>query len=105
MYCAEHAQVENRRYNRYQRDPDTAKRYGGAWRKIRDRFIAAHPLCELCQQDGRLTPAELVHHKTKLTDGGTHDWSNLQALCGSCHSRLHAEQGDRWQTSGQCVQK
>jgi 5-methylcytosine-specific restriction protein A len=36
----------------------------------------------------------MVHHKVRLTDGGTNDWNNLQALCTECHSRLHAERGD-----------
>jgi 5-methylcytosine-specific restriction protein A len=95
-FCEQHKQAENRRYNKYQRDPKTGKRYGSEWRKVRARFLTSHPLCELCHKDGRLTPAALVHHKRKLTDGGTHDADNLMALCDSCHSRLHAEQGDRW---------
>jgi len=48
----------------------------------------------MCKSDGRLTPATTVHHKVKLADGGTSDWSNLQALCRECHSRLHAGQRD-----------
>jgi 5-methylcytosine-specific restriction protein A len=95
-FCEQHKQAENRRYNKYQRDPKTGKRYGREWRKIRARFLSANPLCELCQKDGRLTPAALVHHQLKLTDGGTHDAEHPMALCDSCHSRLHAEQGDRW---------
>jgi 5-methylcytosine-specific restriction protein A len=82
------------RYNKFDRDPLSAKRYGSAWKKVRTAFLAEHPLCELCAGEERLTPAVLVHHKVKLTDGGTNDVSNLQALCGECHSRLHAEQGD-----------
>ena len=93
-YCPEHAKAEAARYNRYERDPQTNKRYGGTWRKVRAAFLAANPLCALCQQEGRLLPAELVHHKRKLSDGGTHDWENLQALCSECHSRLHASQED-----------
>ena len=29
-----------------------------------------YPICEACNAEGRLTPAEIVHHKRKLTDGG-----------------------------------
>jgi 5-methylcytosine-specific restriction protein A len=53
-------------------------------------------LCELCWHGGKLTAADTVHHKQALQEGGTHDRANLQALCESCHSRLHAQQGDRW---------
>jgi len=87
-YCEEHRQIAERHYNKYQRDPDTNQRYGRAWRRIRARYIQAHPLCEQCQSEGRLTPAEEVHHIRPLTDGGTHDNRNLMALCKSCHSRI-----------------
>lgn len=93
-YCETHAREEAKRYNYYDRDPETNKRYGGAWEKIRAAFLSANPLCALCWREGRLTPATLVHHKRKLTSGGTNDRSNLQALCSGCHSRLHAKQGD-----------
>ena len=42
------------------------------------------------QWDGRLTPAEEVHHKVPLSEGGTHARDNLIALCKSCHARIHA---------------
>jgi 5-methylcytosine-specific restriction protein A len=58
--------------------------------------MMTHPLCELCQAEGKLKPADLVHHKRKLTDGGTNEWENLMALCNECHSRLHAKEGDRF---------
>jgi 5-methylcytosine-specific restriction protein A len=93
-FCEEHGKAEAKRYNHYDRDPDSGRRYSGTWKKIRAAFLAAHPLCELCLKDGRLTPATLVHHRRKLTDGGTNDRDNFQALCQECHSRLHASQGD-----------
>ena len=93
-FCEEHAKAEAKRYNRYDRDPGTSKRYRGSWVRIRAAFLKANPLCESCKAEGRLTPAVLVHHQRKLTDGGTNDWLNLQALCQACHSRIHAKQGD-----------
>jgi len=93
-YCPEHATAEAARYNRYGRDRETGKRYGRPWKQIRAAFITAHPLCEVCWSAGRLTPATLVHHKVKLTDGGTNAWENLMALCMRCHSSIHAKRGD-----------
>lgn len=93
-YCENHTKAEAKRYNRYDRDPESNKRYGRSWARIRTAFLAAHPLCERCREEGRLTPAVMVHHKRRLIDGGTNDWNNLQALCSECHSRLHAESGD-----------
>ncbi|GHV07663.1 endonuclease [Clostridia bacterium] len=95
-YCPAHAKEDARNYERYRRDPATAKRYGGVWRKIRLVYLADHPLCEDCEKQGRLTPAEEVHHIKPLTDdpsragSGTHDFSNLRALCTSCHSAITA---------------
>ena len=93
-YCEPHAKQYAQEYEKYRRNPNTAKRYGSQWRKIRARYIAANPLCELCKSEGRFTPTEQVHHKVKVADGGTNDWENLQALCSECHSRLHAKQKD-----------
>ena len=46
---------------------------------------------------GFVTPAEIVHHKTPLTDSNISDlsvslsWDNLQALCRQCHAEVHEE--------------
>ena len=95
-FCEEHTKLEAKRYNRYQRDPASKKRYGSAWQKIRDLYIAAHPLCERCQKQGTLTPVEEVHHIVPLSKGGTHDESNLMSLCKPCHSEITAREGGRW---------
>jgi len=92
-FCDEHRQIAGRHYIKYQRDPDTNQRYGRAWKRIRDRYIAAHPLCEQCQSEGRLMLAQEVHHIRPLADGGTHDENNLMALCKSCHSRITIRDG------------
>jgi 5-methylcytosine-specific restriction protein A len=86
--------MAERQYNHYGRDPETNKRYGRAWKKIRARFLSKHPLCEQCKKAGRLTPAEEVHHILPLADGGTNDESNLMALCKSCHSKITAASGN-----------
>jgi len=118
-YCEEHEREENKRYERYDRDPATRKRYGRAWKRIRDSYAAAHPLCEECLKRSIYTPTEEIHHKLPLSKGcgspvetsrsqtekhrpsrqvrpGTHDRNNLMALCKSCHAKIHAEHGDRW---------
>ena len=97
QFCEEHEKQENRRYEKYDRDPAVRRRYGRAWKRIRDRYAAKHPFCEECQKKGVLRPVEEVHHKLPLAEGGTHDESNLVSLCQPCHARIHAERGDRWQ--------
>lgn len=95
-FCDEHARMEDKHYRRYQRDPSINRRYGSVWRKIRARYLAAHPLCEDCQKQGVVTPAAEVHHILPLAHGGSHDADNLRALCKTCHSRQSAKDGDRW---------
>mgnify|MGYP003983395543 CR=1 FL=1 len=87
-YCEEHRKNENSYYNKYKRDPETRKRYGTEWRKIRSRFIKLNPLCEECKKQNRVTPVEEVHHIIPLSKGGTHDFNNLMSLCKSCHSSI-----------------
>ena len=95
-FCDEHQRVVNKHYEKYQRDPATHKRYGATWRKIRARYVKAHPYCEICYQNGLMKEVEEVHHKIPLSQGGTHDFENLISLCKSCHSRIHAKDGTKW---------
>lgn len=99
-FCEEHEKLEAQRYEKYDRDPATRRRYGRAWKRIRDRYVAAHPLCEECKKQGKLTPTEEVHHILPLSKGGTHAESNLMALCKPCHSAITARDGDRWHPGG-----
>lgn len=99
-FCEEHAKAEVARYERDGRDRSAKRRYGRGWQRIRDRYIHAHPLCERCMAEGRYEKAEQVHHVLPLSEGGTHDESNLMSLCRECHARTHAERGDRWGQRG-----
>ena len=87
-FCALHRKQHNRDYNQRNRSPDHNKIYGRRWHTIRDAYIAWHPLCELCEAAGKLVPADVVHHKLPVNDGGDHSDSNLQSLCNSCHGRV-----------------
>ncbi len=95
QYCEVHMKEERDRYNKYERSPDTGKKYGRAWKRIRDRYAEAHPLCEMCLKEGRLTPVEEVHHILPISQGGDHRRSNLMSLCQSCHNKIHHDLGDR----------
>jgi len=94
-HCEKHQKEMDSRYNN-ERALLMRKRYGRHWKRIRDRYIRLHPLCEQCQKDGKLTPAGEVHHIVPLSKGGDHDEENLMALCTSCHSTITAKEGGRW---------
>jgi 5-methylcytosine-specific restriction protein A len=66
------------------------------WQMARRSHLAAHPLCELCEAEGRVTAAIDVHHKDSFMryDGVDRwymalDYRNLQSLCKRCHQRIH----------------
>jgi 5-methylcytosine-specific restriction endonuclease McrA len=83
-------------YDRRQRDPDAKRFYNStAWRECRALKLRANPACEVCYRDRRaVVRATHVHHVEELSEvpDKALDLSNLQALCGPCHSRLHARQ-------------
>jgi 5-methylcytosine-specific restriction protein A len=85
--CAEHGS----RWDHWRATPEGRRRsrgYGSRWTKVRDAYIAEHPLCEVC---GEAASAE-VNHKDGRTplDPGANEWSNLEALCLPCHRRAPA---------------
>lgn len=60
------------------------------WRKVRSRFLRAHPICSghpsACSE-----LASVVDHIKPISEGGAKlAWANLQALCSSCHGRKTA---------------
>lgn len=71
------------------------------WQQLRRAKLTTSPLCERCKEEGRITPAEEVHHITPVEDGLTvreketlmFDPHNLRALCHDCHVKTHTEIG------------
>ena len=76
-YCEKHKKEAVQIYDKYERSPDHKKKYGRACKRIRDKYAKAHPLCERCLKEGRVTPMEEVHHILPVNRGGTNDVSNL----------------------------
>lgn len=67
------------------------------WRRCRNDYLASKgSLCERCLANGRIIPADEVHHKIRLTSQNINDpnvslnWSNLEALCEECHRLEHS---------------
>ena len=58
------------------------------WRRLRAQQLARQPLCERHLKDGKLVPADTVHHRRPHKG----EWSvfvdveNLESVCASCHS-------------------
>jgi 5-methylcytosine-specific restriction protein A len=66
--------------------------YDYRWQRLREAHLASEPLCRMCLQAGRITPAVLVDHIVPINDGGAVlDDDNLQSLCRSCHDKKTAD--------------
>lgn len=74
--------------------PQTTRIRGRKLQRIRDRYLSAHPLCERCREQGRLTVAVEVDHRHALINGGVEDEfddANRCALCVACHAEKTTE--------------
>ena len=87
-YCSEH-ELTKRDYSAYDAKRSIRFYYTRRWRVLRDWYIQAHPLCEMCLSNNRVTPASEVHHVHEVKDGGRpFDRENLMALCHACHMEI-----------------
>lgn len=66
----------------------TARGYGYAWQKARERHLQAHPLCRMCEDEGKVVPASVVDHKIPHRGDMAVFWDqgNWQSLCATHHS-------------------
>ena len=85
----------------YKRECDDAKYYNSMpWRNLRAWYIKEHPFCERCQELGRVSLGEQVHHIIPFLVGASDkerwdlllDPDNLQTLCTACHHEIHNEE-------------
>ncbi len=71
------------------------------WTRLRRLRLSDHPLCERCEEEGRVTAATEVHHVIPVESGLTrqekerlmYDYFNLKALCHECHVKAHTDMG------------
>ena len=71
------------------------------WHQLRRAILTAHPLCQRCQEEGRIRSATEVHHIRPVEEGTNRrekltlmfDPHNLRALCHDCHVLTHTEMG------------
>ena len=68
-----------------------ALRTGARWRRMARQQLREHPVCQRCERDGRIIPAEVVHH----VNGVLHNRARLYvgpfaSLCKRCHDGVEA---------------
>lgn len=68
--------------------------YGGEWSRISKLFRKAHPVCQICN-DAMSEDVDHIRPFRSVTDPRRTDWSNLQALCRTCHMEKTRRQNER----------
>jgi 5-methylcytosine-specific restriction protein A len=62
------------------------------WRRLRDQQLTAHPLCQRCQDKGKVVPATVVHHINRHHgDPALFYTGPFASSCAPCHDSI--EQG------------
>ena len=80
------------------RRPTAAQRgYDRRWRRARAAFLVRHPLCALCQSQGRTVAATVVDHIVPHRGDRKLFWqqANWQPLCAPCHNGAKKREENR----------
>lgn len=93
-YLKKHQKQTMRSINKEERKViyDTAR-----WRKLRLAHLQQYPLCQLCQQKGKVVSAIDIHHIISFMSTNDHlkrmylaySPDNLMSLCKECHQQMH----------------
>lgn len=66
------------------------------WKKLKKSQQINHPMCEICQMEGKIKLQEHIHHIISFLDVPdeemlkyAYDSNNLMSVCADCHNRLH----------------
>jgi 5-methylcytosine-specific restriction enzyme A len=73
---------------RADKQSSTQRGYGYRWQQARLGYLQAHPLCVMCQAEGRVEAATVVDHKVPHRGDMASFWDrdNWQSLCSTHHS-------------------
>lgn len=95
-WAAKAAKQTSRQYDK-KHEEDRSFYWSTAWRKFRKWFLARHPLCEWCMEQGVVTAANEVDHRIPRRDRQdlALDEGNCRAACKSCHARYGAKASER----------
>lgn len=75
--------------------PPVARKTGHWLQRERAWLFARHPLCVVCEQQGRVTVATVRDHIVPLAEGGADTRANTQALCEACNQEKASRESVR----------
>lgn len=69
------------------------------WKSLRKRKLTDKPICEVCEESGKSTLAEEVHHKIPVESVSSEhqmkrlmfSYNNLMSVCHTCHAEIHRQ--------------
>jgi 5-methylcytosine-specific restriction protein A len=96
-FCAKHAEEykqDRLKADREQRETSAQRGYGYRWQQARKGFLAKHPLCVKCLEQGRTTEATVVDHIIPHKGDKVTFWDrdNWQSLCATHHNEKTARE-------------
>lgn len=93
-YCSKHT-AQRHAEDRQRRGSSSERGYGSRWQKYRKAYLARHPLCVMCRDEGRVGAAEVVDHVQDHKGNAALFWNpdNHRALCKRHHD-LRTDGGD-----------
>lgn len=56
------------------------------WKQLRKYKMTINPLCEDCEEQGKITEGHTVDHVKPRKQGGTDELSNLRTRCKRCNA-------------------
>lgn len=84
---------QNKIYKKNRKDTKEQNFYNSKeWIKTRNYILMRdNYLCQLCFKEGRIKPAEIVHHIEELKDAWDKrlEINNLISVCKNCHNKIH----------------
>lgn len=88
-YCDDHRRIVERQYDAC-RESSSKRGYNSRWQKARDTFLRRSPLCRMCHEEGRITPALIVDHIIPHRGDQELFWDtgNWQSLCKWHHDSV-----------------
>ena len=93
--CSDHPSIAGYRWGKA--GQQTARLNGHQNTLARKRLFARHPLCVMCEAEGRTSAAVIRDHIVPLAEGGTEDDANCQGLCQAHHDAKTHEESMRGQ--------
>ena len=95
-YCQNHQHLaqQAKRLHDLQRGTAAERGYGYHWQQARLSWLAEHPLCAMCERDGRVTAATEVDHIIPHRGDMVKFWNldNWQSACEPCHKAKTARE-------------